>query len=205
MIQALKDFANHVGCSITVISHGKLALNKYMASAIKNGLNVRSDCAFMVVNMGYHITDILVIKSGSILSHHSMSITYETFLQNVIVYLKQQHNVRIDESIAKRILDAMCSAHPMQKNSPVRCVVVGPNKSTSLPMRIPLSYEDIANCLYSDIEKFGCILTRIIDSMKANVKANIYEYGIQFTGDGTSLRGMAQHFEDAINIPCYWV
>ncbi len=205
MSRILKHIVSQIGTALTVFSHGLLELNQPMASAIRNSLNVWSNNAFMVVNIGYNTTDITVIKKRRILSHNSISIAYDTFIQDIIVFMGRKHNARVDESMAKRIMDTIGSAVSELDNPPPKCNVIVPNKTTALPMRIPLSHEDIADILNFDLEKFGHIIVRILESMELKVQGEIYECGIQFWGEGTAIRGLAHKMEEITTSPCHIV
>ena len=203
MLRAIKDFTSSVGTSITVLSHGKIALNPQMASAIRNGLDVKNPEAFLVVNIGKHTTDIVVIKKKRILSLHSISISMGNFIEDVILYIGCIHNMRINEPVAERILAAVGAVLPELTDAPKACTVVGPNKLTALPMQIKVSHEEISHCLRLDMDKLSRFIQRVIEAMPLDWQGQIFRQGIFFIGAGTILRGLDTHFETTLNIPCH--
>lgn len=202
---SLSQFANRIGTSITVLSHGKIALNPQMASAIRNGLDVKNPEAFLVVNIGKHTTDIVVIKKKRIQSLHSISISMDNFIEDVVVYMGRLHNMRINEPVAERILAAVGAVHPELTDAPKACTVVGPNKVTALPMQSKIGYEEISHCLRLDIEKLSHFIQRVIEAMPLDWQGQIFRQGIFFIGAGTILRGLDTHFETTLNIPCHTI
>lgn len=199
---SLSQLANRIGVSITVLSHGKLALNKYMASAIRNGIDVRIPEACMVVNIGMYTTDIALISKGRLLSLRSISTSYDTFLNDIIVYMSRMHNVRIDEPIAKQVLSAVGSAIPELENAPEPYVVLGPNRVTALPMRISVGYQEISHCLSRNIESLIRFIERVYASLPLDIQGAIFRRGVFFTGEGACLRGLAKCVESSLYIPC---
>lgn len=202
MLRAIRDFASSVGVSITVLSHGKFALNKYMASAIRNGIDVRNPEACMVVNIGMYTTDIAIISKGRLLSFRSTSTSYDTFLNDIIVYLSRMHNMRIDEPIAKQIWSAVGSAMSELENAPEPYVVLGPNRVTALPMRISVGYQEIFHCLSRNIESLVRFIERVYASLPLEIQGAIFRRGIFLMGEGACLRGLAKCVESSLYIPC---
>lgn len=201
-MNTLSQLANNIGTSITVLSHGKIALNKYMASAIKNGIDVRDPEACMVVNIGMYTTDIIVITMGRIISLRSISTSCDTFLNDIIVYMDYMHSTRIDESIAKQIWSAVGSAIPELENAPEPYIVLAPNTKTAFPMRVPVGHEEICHCLFRNLRSLIRFIERIYLSLPNDIQSNIIHRGIYITGEGTSLRGLAKRIEDSLYIPC---
>ena len=202
-MSTLTNLANRIGTSFTVLSHGKIALNPQMASAIRNGLDVKNPEAFLVVNIGKHTTDIVVIKKKRIQSLHSISISMDNFIEDVVVYMGRLHNMRINEPVAERILAAVGAVHPELTDAPKACMVVGPNKLTALPMQIKVSHEEISHCLRLDMDKLSRFIQRVIEAMPLDWQGQIFRQGIFFIGAGTILRGLDTHFETTLNIPCH--
>lgn len=202
MLRAIRDFASSVGVSITVLSHGKFALNKYMASAIRNGIDVRNPEACMVVNIGMYTTDVAIVSRGRLLSLRSSSTSYDTFLNDIIVYMSRMHNVRIDESIAMQIWSAVGSAMSELENAPEPYIVLAPNRVTALPMRIPVSYQEISHCLSRNIESLVRFVERVYASLPLDIQGAIFRRGIFLTGEGARLRGLAKCVESSLYIPC---
>ncbi len=199
---SFKQLANRIGTSITVLSHGKFAFNPYMASAIRNGIDVRNPDACMVVHIGQYITDVVVIAKGQILSHRAISTSYDTFITDILTRVSSMHNIRMDEVIAKQIWDAVGSAVPELEDAPEDFVVLAPNKITALPMRIPVGYQEISNYLYRDVECILMFIQRFLETLPYNQVEAIFRRGIYLTGEGAALRGLATRFEKALDIPC---
>lgn len=200
--QLCTSFANRVGTFITALSHGKIALNKYMASAIKNGVDVWNPEACLVVHIGLNTTDLMIIAKGQVLSVRSMSIACETFLEDIIDYMAHMHNARVDEPIAKQIWSAVGAAVSELEDAPVPFDVIAPNRVTALPMCIPVSYQEMAYCLHRDIDRIVFFVDRFLETVPASLVEPLSRRGIILTGEGTALRGLVQRFKEAFCIPC---
>lgn len=193
---------SRIGTSIAVLSHGKLAFNKYLASAIKNGIDVRNPDACIVVNFGLNTTDIVTIFDGQSLSQRSISISCDNFFDDIIVHMALMHKARISESIAKNILDSVGSAISELDEAPEPYVLRAPNMITGLPMRIPISHQEIAHCLFRDFRILSRYIERTYVSLPHEIQASIIQRGIFLTGEGAAVRGLAQCIEESLQIPC---
>lgn len=199
---SLSQFANRIGTSLTMLSHGKLAFNKYLASAIKNGIDVRDPDACIVVNIGLNATDIVTIFDGQILSQRSVSTSCDNFFDDIVVHMAHMHNARISESMAKEILNSVGSAVPELDDAPEPYVLLTPNMVTALPMRIPIGHQEIAHCLFLDLRSLSRYIERTYLSLPNDIQGTIIRRGIFLTGEGAALRGIAQRMEQSFHMPC---
>lgn len=199
---SFEKLANRIDTAITVLSHGKFACNPYMASAIRNGIDVRNPDACMVVHIGQFTTDIVVIAEGQVLSLRAISTSYNTFIADIITHMSHKHNMRIDEPIAKQIWTAVGSASPELEDAPEDFEVRAPNKVTALPMRLSVSYQEISHCLCRDIECISMFIQRHLASLTSYQVGAIFRRGIFLTGEGAALRGLAARIEKVLDIPC---
>lgn len=199
---SLSHFANRVGTYLTVLSHGKFALNKYMASAIKKGVDVREPDACVVINIGQQRTDIAFLANGQVLLSRSMSISCDTFIEDIIFYMARMHNMRIDEPIAKQIWDAVGSAVSELEDAPETFDVVALNRITGQPMRIPVGHQEISHCLRRNIMSIVLLVGNLMETMPTSCVISMFRRGIYLTGEGAGLRGLAQLFEEILRVPC---
>lgn len=188
---------------LTVLSHGKIALNPFMASAIKNGIDVQDPEARMVVHIGRKTTDMGIITEGRVLSYRSISVSYDTILDDVVIYMARMHGARIDSYIAKQILSAVGSAIPELQNPPKPYEVLAPNRVTGLPMHVPVSHQEIAHCMFRSLECLMRAVESVYISLSSNQQGSIFRQGIFITGEGAELRGLANRFENHFLLPCH--
>ncbi len=201
---SLKEFASNLGSEITILTHGKVALNKPIAKAISIGLDVRDTQGCMMVDIGNAITEVYVIANGRVLSsHHTAAISYDILIQDIILYMASMHSTRIDKAIAKKIMAAVGSACTELEDAPNDYKVIGPNITTALPMRITLSYKEIAHCLRRSIERLEYMIIKILESTPVWLNNDIAERGIFLTGEGASLRGLDKRLEFRTTIPVH--
>ena len=72
---------------------------------------------------------------------------------DIVEYMRRQHNIRVSERMAERIKINVGSALSILEDAPEDFEVCGPNQMTALPMKVPVSYQEIAHCLDKSISK----------------------------------------------------
>ena len=198
---SLKEFANNIGTAITIFSNGRLALNIRMATAIRIGVDVRNVQGCMVVDIGDTATDIFIISDRRVTSHYTtVAVSYEILIQDIVLYMRYMHNMRIDEAIAMQIWNAVGSALPDLDKATYD--ILGPNSVTALPLKVSVSSTEIAHCLDKSIRRIEFAIQQLLKSAPCGVCTAIACTGICLTGKGASLRGLAKRLETNFDISC---
>ena len=203
MKSSLKGIANKIGTEITIFSNGKWALNKQMATAIHIGVDVKNANGCVIVDIGDTTTEVFIITGRRVFSHYStMAVSYEILIQDIVLYMRYMHRLRINEVVAKRIWDAVGSALPDLDEEPAAYDLIGPNCVTALPQKVSVSSTEIAHCLDKSIRRIEFAIQQLLKSAPCGVCTAIACTGICLTGKGASLRGLDKRLETNFNISC---
>ncbi|MEG1575129.1 MAG: rod shape-determining protein, partial [Bacteroidales bacterium] len=146
-IRAVRDSAEHAG------GRDVYMIYEPMAAAIGIGLDVEAPQGNMIVDIGGGTTEIAVISLGGIVSNKSIRIAGDDLTADIQEYMGRQHNVRVGERTAEEIKIHVGSVLTELDNPPEDYIVHGPNRMTSLPMEVPVNYQEIAHCLEKSITK----------------------------------------------------
>lgn len=79
-------------------------------------------------------------------------------------------------------------------------VVVGPNRTTDLPLTVPVSYQEIAHCLDKNIAQMETAIKQALGQTPSELYADIVKNGIWLTGGGALLHGLAKRLSDKMTI-----
>jgi rod shape-determining protein MreB len=71
---------------------------------------------------------------------------------------------------------------------------------TSLPIEIPISYQEIAYCLDKSLTKVEAALLNVLEQTPPELYADIVNKGVYLAGGGALLRGLDKRLSDKINI-----
>jgi rod shape-determining protein MreB len=155
----------------------------------------------MVVDIGDTATDIFIISDRRVTSHYTtVAVSYEILIQDIVLYMRYMHNMRIDEAIAMQIWNAVGSALPDLDKATYD--ILGPNSVTALPQKVSVSSTEIAHCLNKSIRRIEFAIQQLLKSAPCGVCTAIACTGICLTGKGASLRGLAKRLETNFDISC---
>ncbi len=194
-IRAVRDSSEHAG------GRDVWLIFEPMAAAIGIGLDVEAPEGSMVVDIGGGTTEIAVIALGGIVCNKSIRVAGDGFTGDIQAYMRHQHNIKIGEKTAEDIKIGVGAALPDIENPPADFVVRGPNIMTSLPIEIPVSYQEIAYCLDKSLTKVEAAILQVLEQTPPELYSDIVTKGIFLTGGGALLRGLDKRLTDKINIP----
>jgi rod shape-determining protein MreB len=196
-IRAVRDSSEHAG------GRDVYMIFEPMAAAMGIGLDVEAPVGHMIVDIGGGTTEIAVISLGGLVCNRSIRIAGDDFTSDIREYMGRMHNIKVDDPTAELIKINVGSALTELPDDqiPEDFLVVGPNRMTSLPLSIPISYQEVAHCLDKSISKIEAAILSALEVTPPELYADIVRNGIHLTGGGALLRGLSQRFTEKMNIP----
>ena len=193
-IRAVRDSSEHVG------GRDVYMIYEPMAAAIGVGIDVEAPEGNMIVDIGGGTTEIAVISLGGIVTNKSIRVAGDEFNEDIREYMGRQYNIKLGERTAELIKINVGSALNELENPPEDYIVHGPNRMTSLPMELPVTYQDVAHCIEKSISKIEAAVLSALDTTPPELYADIVRNGIYLTGRGALLRGLDKRLTDKIGI-----
>ncbi|MBD5297017.1 MAG: rod shape-determining protein [Bacteroides sp.] len=193
-IRAVRDSSEHAG------GRDVYLLYEPMAAALGIGLDVVAPEGNMVVDIGGGTTEIAVISLGGIVSNKSIQVAGDDLTNDIREHMHRVHNVRVGERTAELIKINVGSALTDLENPPADYIVHGPNVMTSLPMEVPVSYQEISHCIENTISKIEKAVLEALAQTPPELYADVVKNGIYLAGGGALLRGLDKRLTDKIGI-----
>jgi rod shape-determining protein MreB len=193
-IRAVRDSAEHAGARDVYMIY------EPMAAALGIGIDVEAPSGNMVVDIGGGTTEIAVISLGGIVSNQSIRIAGDDFTQDIVDYMRHQHNIKVGERTAENIKIQVGAAMADIDDIPEKYIVRGPHQMTSLPIEIPISHDEIAHCLDKSILKLEIAIINVLEKTPPELYADIHEKGVWLAGGGALLRGLDKRLTEKTNI-----
>ncbi|MFV0396673.1 MAG: rod shape-determining protein [Bacteroidales bacterium] len=193
-LRAVRDSAEHAG------GRDVYMIYEPMAAALGIGLDVEAPEGYMIVDIGGGSTEIAVISLGGLVTNKSIRIAGDDLTADIMEHMRRQHNIKVGESTAEMIKMSVGSALTELENPPEDYVVTGPNQMTALPMKVPVSYQEISHCIEKSIAKIEMAILSALENTPPELYADIVRNGVWLTGGGALLNGLAKRFTDKINI-----
>ncbi len=194
-IRAVRDSSEHAG------GRDVYMIYEPMAAALGIGLDVEAPEGNMIVDIGGGSTEIAVISLGGIVSNKSIRIAGDDLTDDIKEHMSRAHNVKVGERTAELIKINVGAALTELENPPEDYIVHGPNRMTSLPMEVPVSYQEICHCIEKSISKIEAAVLSALEQTPPELYADIVSNGIYLAGGGALLRGLDKRLTDKIGIP----
>ncbi|MCB9246097.1 MAG: rod shape-determining protein [Flavobacteriales bacterium] len=174
-----------------------------MAAAIGIGIDISEPMGNMIIDIGGGTTEIAVIALSGIVSDQSIRVAGDNFTDDIIEYMRRQHNLMIGERTAERIKIEVGAALPELDNPPEDFAVNGRDLMTGIPKQIYVSYSEIALALDKSISKIEEAVLKALELTPPELSADIYQTGLYLTGGGALLRGLDKRISSKSKLPVY--
>ncbi len=195
--RAVKDSAERAGAKEVYLIH------EPMAAAIGIGIDVFEPMGNMIIDIGGGTTEIAIIALAGIVCDQSIRVAGDEFTEDILDYMRRQHNLLVGERTAERIKIEVGSALPELENPPPDFAVNGRDLMTGIPKQITVSYSEIASALDKSISKIEEAILRALELTPPELSADIYSTGLYLTGGGALLRGLDKRIATKTKLPVH--
>lgn len=187
--RAVFDSADHVDSKETYLIH------EPMAAALGIGLNVEEPVGNMIIDIGGGTTEIAVIALSGIVCDQSIRIAGDELTNDIMSYMKREHNMLIGERTAEQVKINVGSALHELDNPPADYAVNGRDLMTGIPKQIKVGYQEVAYALDKSISKIEDAVIKALELTPPELASDIYKTGLYLTGGGALLRGLDKRLE----------
>ena len=172
-----------------------------MAAAIGAGLHVEEPSGSMVVDLGAGTTEVAVISLGGIVVSNSIRIAGDELDEDIINYIKREHNLSIGYTTAEEIKIELGCASPLMSEESME--IRGRDLSTGLPRNVTLTSTQILKALKESVEKIVEAVKLTLEKTPPELAADLVEKGIVLTGGGALLKNLDKLLSKETNMPVF--
>lgn len=196
-MRAVKESAERVNGKEVYLIH------EPMAAAIGIGVDIMQPKGNMIVDIGGGTTEIAVIALGGIVCDKSVKIAGDVFTNDIVYYMRTQHNLFVGESTAEKIKITNGAALEDLDTPPEDMSVQGRDLLTGKPKQVDVSYREIAKALDKSIQRIEDAVMETLSQTPPELAADIYNTGIYLAGGGSMLRGLDKRISQKTDLPVY--
>ncbi len=196
-MRAVKESAERVNGKEVHLIH------EPMAAAIGIGVDIMQPKGNMIVDIGGGTTEIAVIALGGIVCDKSVKIAGDVFTNDIIYYMRTQHNLYVGERSAEKIKIQIGAATEDLEVPPEEMSVQGRDLLTGKPKQVQISYREIAKALDKSILRIEDAVMETLSQTPPELAADIYNTGIYLAGGGSMLRGLDKRLSQKTDLPVY--
>ncbi|MGK0378630.1 MAG: rod shape-determining protein MreB, partial [Patiriisocius sp.] len=196
-MRAVKESAERVNGKEVYLIH------EPMAAAIGIGVDIMEPKGNMVVDIGGGTTEIAVIALGGIVCDKSVKVAGDVFTNDIVYYMRTQHNLYVGERTAEKIKIQIGAATEDLEVPPDEMDVQGRDLLTGKPKQVQTSYREIAKALDKSILRIEDAVMETLSQTPPELAADIYNTGIYLAGGGSMLRGLDKRLSLKTDLPVY--
>ncbi len=178
-------------------------IHEPMAAAIGIGVDIMQPKGNMIVDIGGGTTEIAVIALSGIVCDKSVKIAGDVFTNDIIYYMRTQHNLFVGERTAERVKISIGSATEELENPPEDMSVKGRDLLTGKPKEILISYREIHKALDKSIIRIEDSVMETLAQTPPELAADIYNTGVYLAGGGSMLRGLDKRLSQKTELPIF--
>ena len=157
-------------------------IHEPMAAAIGIGVDIMQPKGNMIVDIGGGTTEIAVIALAGIVCDKSIKVAGDVFTEDIIYYMRTQHNLFVGERTGEKIKITIGSASEDLESPPDDMSVQGRDLLTGKPKEIQISYRQIAKALDKSIVRIEDSVMETLSQTPPELAADIYNTGIYLAG-----------------------
>ena len=178
-------------------------IHEPMAAAIGIGVDIMEPKGNMIVDIGGGTSEIAILALGGIVCDKSVKIAGDVFTNDIVYYMRTQHNLFVGESTAEKIKIQIGAAIEDLEQGPEDMLVQGRDLLTGKPKQINVSYREIAKALDKSIQRIEDAVLETLSQTPPELAADIYNTGIYLAGGGSLLRGLDKRISQRTDLPVF--
>ena len=196
-MRAVKESAERVNGKEVYLIH------EPMAAAIGIGVDIMQPKGNMVIDIGGGTTEIAVIALGGIVCDKSIKVAGDVFTNDIIYYMRTEHNLYVGERTAEKIKIQVGAATEDLDSPPEDMSVQGRDLLTGKPKQIDVSYREIVKAIEKSILRIEDAVMETLSKTPPELAADIYNTGMYLAGGGSMLRGLDKRLSKKTDLPVY--
>lgn len=195
--RAIRDSATIAGAREVYLIH------EPVAAAIGIGLDVQEPTGHMIIDIGGGTTEIAVIALSGIVCDKSIRVAGNNFNEDIVHFMRHQHNLLIGGSTAEKIKLEVGAAVQELQDPPEDLSIKGRDLMSGLPRLVNVSYQEIAYCLDKSLIKIEEAILETLEVTPPELSSDIHQSGIYLTGGGALLRGLGERLAARTKLPVH--
>ena len=150
-------------------------IHEPMAAAIGIGVDINQPKGNMIIDIGGGTTEIAVIALAGIVCDKSVKIAGDVFTEDIVFYMRTQHNLSIGDRTAEKIKISIGSALDELENPPENLLVQGRDLLSGKPKEISIGYREISKALDKSIIRIEESVMETLSQTPPELAADIGE------------------------------
>jgi rod shape-determining protein MreB len=178
------------------------AVQEPVAAAIGSGLNFAEPRGCLVIDVGAGTTDIAMLSLGRVVESRSLRIGGDALVDAFTNFMKNDLRINVGDRTAETFMREYAMAFKVERR---KGPIAGVDMKTGLPVTVEITSEQAMTAIREPVSLIVSELRRVLDSVPPDLAADALEDGLNLTGGGSLLNGLAELLYDQTGIQCAYV
>lgn len=165
-----------------------MRVEKAVADGLGLDIDVKNSQGILVVNVGYHTTEISILSLGGIVLSRLIKVGGQKFDESIKNAIRKEFSLIVGMKTAENVKIALAELEAQKKGA----IVYGRDIVTGLPMEKEIPTDLVSSCM---LENFNMIIDNIrviLERTPPELSADIFRRGIYLTGGASQVSHLAE-------------
>lgn len=192
-MRAARDAARNAGARDVFL------IEEPVAAAIGAKLPIHKPQGSMIIDIGGGTTDIAVISLNGIVTSKNLRIAGDRLSNDIVTYIRDQFKVLVGDKTAEETKIALASVE--ERSESKEAIVRGRDVVTGLPREVIITDSDVREAILGSINAIVEAARDVIETTPPEVLADVMQRGINLSGGGALIPGVARLLEEVLKLP----
>jgi len=170
-------------------------------AALGAGMDIFKPSGNMVIDMGGGTSDIAILSLGDIVASRSIRVAGDRMNNEIVNYLKHNHNLIVGERTAETIKIKIGTAYPAPENEQKTMAVRGRDSVSGMPTEVTITAAEVELAIHDSVDQIVSAAMAVLETTPPELAADIIDRGIMLTGGGALLAGIDKLFSEKLTVP----
>ena len=190
--EALIEATRRAGASAVVV------VPEPLAAAIGAGLDIASPYAQMLVNIGYGVTDIAVIRSGGLIKTSAVRTACSDLHRAIAQMVSFRYGLLLFPQEAERLTHLIGATQNYDEER--LFITAGTDLLTGEPTDLCISSQDVNEAMEPVLDVIVEAIHDVVRDLPLETSCEVIENGICLTGGGAQLQGLSDRLAAATQL-----
>ena len=172
-----------------------------IAAAVGAGVQISDPKGIMMVVIGGNTTEIAVLSMNGIVAARSVRAGSAAFDEAIVRYVRREKGLIIGLRTAEDIKIDIGAAVESRLTETFEVLLRGRDASTGKPSTVSITAKDVYEALKRPADDIVESIREAFENTPPELCADILERGIQLSGGGSCLEGLAKRISEATKLP----
>ena len=171
---------------------------RLLCSAYGSGINIFSNSANLIVDIGGVSTDVGVINLGTVIEGATLAVGGKAIDAQIVRIVSNKYGAEIGLSSAQKLKEEIGSLY---SNDTANMEVIGADTITKAPVGVVVYATDVKEAVLPLLLEITRIIKTTLNILPPEISGDVAKNGVLITGGFADISGLEKYLRKEINLP----